>query len=170
MKPIDKTKTVAFTGYRTNKILKASSKPNILTTISAEIYSEVTNLVNQGYTTFLTGMSEGFDMMAANAVIEVKHEFPHINLIAIIPFQGQELGYSDENKKDYASIWQQAYDHVYTSLTYTSNNDYLKRNDFLLDNSSFIVCFYDGQRGGTMYTYNRAVSRGMPIVNIYTKI
>ena len=43
---------------------------------------------------------------------------------------------------------------------------YAVRNDFLVDNASVVVGYYDGQRGGTAYTFRRAYSRGVPVVNI----
>ncbi|CDN30806.1 hypothetical protein BN938_0701 [Mucinivorans hirudinis] len=163
---IAKETTVAFTGYRTAKILRSSNEPDILQTIATELDKTVLCLHKQAYTTFLSGMSEGFDLFAAEAVLRARMKHPEIRLIAVIPFQGQELGYSDRDKERYKIIYELANEVIYTDESY-NERAYLDRNDFLLDNSSVVVCYYDGQRGGTMYTVNRAKLRALPIINLH---
>ena len=42
------------------------------------------------------------------------------------------------------------------------------RDDFLIENSSMIVAYYDGRnRGGTFYTMNQAERHKVPVVNLY---
>ena len=165
---IAKEKSVSFTGYRTSKILKSSSIPNLLEHIKGDIYTAVSQLCSEGYNTFITGMSEGFDLIAAIAVLEFKKTHSDINLIAVIPFEGQDWGYGTEDKDMYKYICDNVDSMVLTSQRY-SKDAFFKRNDYLLDNSSAVVCYYDGQRGGTMYTYNRAKKRELPIINIFDK-
>lgn len=54
----------------------------------------------QGYNTFLTGGSEGFDLVAANAVLQLKRVNTDIQLVMVAPFIGQEQRYSavDQNE------------------------------------------------------------------------
>ena len=163
-----KEKSVSFTGYRTSKILSSSPIPNLLEQIKGDIYLTISQLYKEGYNTFLTGMSEGFDLIAAKAVLELKKSSPDINLIAVIPFEGQDSGYSPKDKASYNYICNNADSVVYTSQDYFKEA-FFKRNDYLLDNCGVVVCYYNGQRGGTMYTYNRAKKRELPIINIFDK-
>ena len=163
-----KEKSVSFTGYRTSKILKTSPISNLLEHIKGDLYLTIAQLNKEGYNTFLTGMSEGFDLLAAKAVLEFKQNRPDIHLIAVVPFEGQELGYSDEDKATYKLIYDSADSVVYTSQHYFKGA-FFKRNDYLLDNCATVVCYYNGQRGGTMYTHNRALKRALPIINIFDK-
>jgi hypothetical protein len=42
------------------------------------------------------------------------------------------------------------------------------RNDYLVENSSVLVAWFDGQpRGGTAYTVRRARRKGVRIENLY---
>lgn len=168
---IIKEKTVSFTGYRQHKIKQ--SKPytdDLMTRISDEVYGAIKSLYEkQGYTTFLSGMAEGFDMLSAEAVLKLKKIYPEIKLIAVIPFQGQESSYDSADKITYTTLYNNADRVIYVS-EYYYNGVFLKRNDFLLENSSHLLCFYNGLRGGTMYTYNRAVKRNFAITNIFDQL
>lgn len=165
---IPKEKAVAFTGYRTAKILSNRIDTNLLNVISTEVYLTISTLYRQGFRVFLTGMADGFDTIAAKAVLRLKKERQDVKLIAVIPFRGQEDNYSAKDKHTYHQLLKQADNCVCLAESYTDNDQYLRRNDFLLENSSQLVCYYDGKKGGTMYTYNRAEKAGKPIINIFS--
>lgn len=163
---IAKETTVAFTGCRNAKILRSLNEQNTLEAIAEELEKTILSLYKQGYATFLSGMCDGFDLLAAEATLRVRMRQSEIRLVAVIPFQGQELSYSDRDKERYEIVHELANDVVYTSENY-HERAFHERNDFLLDNASVIVCYYDGQRGGTMYTVNHAKFRALPIINLY---
>lgn len=161
---INKSKTVAFTGYRSSKMQIASNVP--LPVIKQRIFTEICRLIEEhGKDTFLTGMSEGFDMAAATAVIKARVKYPHIKLIAAIPFPGQAEKYSARDCEKYTGILSQT-DHRIVFGESFHLGHYFKRNDFLIDSSDCVVCFYDGQNGGTKYTFERAEKVGSLIINV----
>lgn len=160
-----KEKTVAFTGYRTGKILSGTNDSNLLNVIAVQTHKVVLSLCKKGFIRFLCGMAEGFDLIAAEAVLKAQKEFPQIELIAVIPFMGQELSYSKQDKERYHELYHKAADRVFVSDSY-HDKAFHHRNDFMLNHCSQLVCYYDGQRSGTMYTYNRAEKRQIPIINI----
>ncbi len=164
---INKSTTAAFTGYRTIKILRSASGRDIIEKLYLELNDVIEKLCEEGYDTFLSGMAEGFDMLAAEAVLKVKMKRANIRLIAVVPFLGQESGYFPRDKKRYQDILHSADKVVITSDTY-HKKAFFVRNDYMIQNSSLIVCYYDGQRGGTMYTYNRALRNNMKIINLNT--
>lgn len=163
---IDRLKTVAFTGYRTEKIIRSAPSLNIEKLIFEKTLEVIKTLYEQGYNTFLCGMAQGFDMLAAEATLRAKEDCPDIKLIAVIPFMGQELGYGNTDKERYNRIFENSSSVEMVSNCY-SEYVYFKRNDYLLKNSSLLVCYYSGLRGGTMYTVNRAIRARMPIINIF---
>ncbi len=163
---IDRQKSVAFSGYRASKMLSSIIAPATIESVAAQISQSIAQLIAQGYTTFITGMSDGFDMMAASAVLRLKAEYEEVVLIAAIPFRGQEKGYSKVDKALYAKIIAEADISLYLSYKFISNKQYLCRNDFMVLNSSHLLCFYDGKRGGTMYTYNLARKIGLDVTNL----
>lgn len=161
-----KDKTVAFTGYRSQKIKHFIEDKNLVNVITTEVYRTVQSLYEQGFNAFLTGGSDGFDLIAANAVLRLKQEKSDISLVVVAPFKGQEEQYSAVDKKSYNYICECADATVTLAEKQTDKEQYLRRNDYLLANSSVVVCYYDGQRSGTMYTYNRAKNEGHIIINI----
>ncbi len=175
---IEKEKTVAFSGYRASKLLSAPSSerslfsfegnrpPTTLQTISNGINSAIRELYGKGYRNFMSGMSDGFDMMAAQAVIDLRSELSDICLIAVVPFRGQEATYTIADAREYRAILNVADEVLFLAEKYESKLQYLHRNDYMLEHSSHLVCYYDGQRGGTMYTYNKAKKLGLNILNL----
>lgn len=161
-----KEKGVAFTGYRLAKILRSGTPPELLNEIAKRTYEAIKSLADDGYTHFYSGMSDGYDLIAAEQVLRLKATNPEVQLIAVIPFKGQELRYSDADKAMYHSVLKSADKAVILAENNTDNSQFLQRNDYLLAHSTALVCYYDGKRGGTMYTYNRAVKTKMSITNI----
>lgn len=164
---IDKTKTVSFSGHRT---LSAAGVASVME-LRNELYTIISNLYNEGYTNFLNGMAIGFDMMAAEVVVEFRKSHPDVKLYAVIPFQGQELRYSHSDRLRYKRLYDSADERIYISETYTSNRDYLKRNEYLVANSSILVSYCDGRpRSGTTSTVSKASRAGLKTINLYTKL
>ncbi len=161
-----KEKSVSFTGYRSSKIILSSPDPDIIGIVGERVYQTIISLYAHGYIYYYNGMSEGFDLIAALAVLKLKELHPEVQLIAVIPFEGQELKYSDKDKITYKHICNSANQVLFTSSNH-EKDVYLKRNDYLLDSCKVVVCYYNGVRGGTMYTYNRALKRGLQIINIF---
>lgn len=161
---INKSTTVAFTGYPTSLITYFKNDPNLLTAISKKVEIIIRRLYQCGYTTFLSGMEEGFDTIASEAVLKLKQELPEIRLIAVIPFMEQEP-FLNHNPAFYNGT---------DKVIYTSDADHpkalLMRNKYLLANCSQVVCYYDGQHGDTERVVNDAVRLKLPIINIYEEL
>ena len=115
----------------------------------------------------ICGMALGFDMLAAEEVLSLKARLPYLQLIAVVPFRGQN------SRWDLAE--QQRYDHILakTDKVIVLSDTYykgclLRRNDFMLQHSNFVIAYYDGkQKGGTYYTCREARKRGMTVVNLF---
>ena len=157
---IQKNKSVAFTGHRSNRI---SMDREVL---CSEIEKTVISLYISGYRHFMSGMAEGFDLLAAEVVLKIKKIHPDIKLTAVIPFSGQSFRFSDKDKSRYATVLQQCDDTVLITKQYFAGC-FHRRNDYLADNSNVIVSYFDGtSSGGTFYTVSRAKAKNIPIINI----
>lgn len=167
---IIKSKTVAFTGHRALKFYAGNKDNNLLNVVSTEIALVIASLYEQGYNTFLSGMADGIDMIAAEEVLKFKQKKRDVRLVAVIPFRGQEDNYNAKDKFLYKQICEYADHRIYLAESYINDDQFLKRNDYLLANSSHLVCYYNGKKGGTMYTVNRAIKADMPIINIHTML
>ena len=152
-------KTVCFTGHRT---LLADD-----TQLYARVYHVTEHLILQGFLYFGVGGARGFDLMASEAVLQLKHKYPQIHLILVLPFADHyhvESGWSPKEIKVYESLEQGASKIVYVQKNYASGC-YYKRNRHLVDFSSVCVCYQYKPTGGTAYTTKYAAAQGLTILN-----
>ena len=151
-------KTCCFTGYR-------RIPADEYETVKLRLRETVIRAIKDGYCYFGTGGSWGFDMLAAQTVLELKKHYPNIYLILVLPCKTQTKYWSDDNKKDYDLIMQAADKVVLTSEEYTRNCMF-KRNRHLVDNSSLCICYLIKDTGGTAYTVRYARSKGKNVIYV----
>lgn len=159
--PVTKEKTVAFSGHRTNRIAKfTADREKLFREVAFDTFVAIESYcIKKGYDTFLSGMCEGFDLIAAEEVLNLKKEYPHIRLKCVVPFKGQAERYTQADKRRYDTILAQA-DEVVTLQDGYTEGCFLRRNDYLLENSAFLMVYYDAVAvGGTFYTLKRAVEQ-----------
>lgn len=153
--------SVAFTGHRYVSCLAEQTVIEDLRTIIRDLYR------HGGIRNFYCGMAMGFDLLAAEAVLELKKQYPDITLSAIVPYRNQSERYYPRAKAKYEQLLSKADDVVILSEEYHSRC-YLARNDYMLKHSRLLIAYYDGvSRGGTSYTVNKARKRSMPTINLY---
>ena len=153
----DPATTASFTGHRSYRGEAAR-----------QLDLTVVQLAREGVTDFLCGMATGFDMAAAESVMRMRSLLPdcRIRLTAVVPFDGQASRYSSADRGRYERILAAADGVVCLGERY-SRECYSRRNDFLVDNASVVVAWYDGSReGGTRYTVARARRTGRRIINL----
>lgn len=154
----DRTITAAFTGHRT---YRGEGREALRHTVE-ELYV-------RGYRTFLSGMAVGFDLAAAEAVLELRARRPEVRLVAVIPFEGQERRFGPSERARFQRV-RAAADRVVVLAPEYRRGCYAVRNDWLVDRSSCLVAWYDGSPGGTRYTVRRALARGCEVRNLHPAI
>lgn len=151
--------TACFTGHRVIPTERASE-------IASRLQATLVSLIERdGYRFFGAGGALGFDTMAANCVLKLREEYPHIKLILVLPCVSQADRWSDAAKAEYEEIKRKADKVVYTSQEYTRDCMF-KRNRHLVDGSSLCVCYLTEKSGGTAYTVDYAQKSGLKIINI----
>ncbi len=111
-------------------------------------------------------MAQGFDIEAAEVALALRSELAGLRVVAIVPFEGMQKGFSEAWHRRFEHIVQKA-DEVITLATKYSVEVYALRNNYLVENSSAVVAYFDGSKGGTAYTVRRAVKSLSLVVNIY---
>ena len=101
--------------------------------------------------------------MAAQEVLRVRGErFPHLRLVLVLPYVGQESQWSQRDAAVYRALLRQADEVVYTAKAYT-RGCLFQRNRYLVDHSAHCVCYLQRDTGGTAYTVRYARERGLVI-------
>ena len=147
---------IAFTGHRTY----STSEIERLETVIEQLYSE-------GYTHFISGMAEGFDLAAAECVIRLKAHLKAIELECAIPFEGHIQTLSAPDRERYKAICSAA-DRVTTLASERHPKVYFDRNDYLIESADAMICYYSGKRrSGTGYTVTKGLKKGLRTINLY---
>ena len=83
-------KRCAFTGYRPQKMVFGfnESDPRCIE-FKARLRATIEDLIGKRYAHFISGGAMGMDMFAAEAVLELREEYPWIMLEMVSPFDGQ---------------------------------------------------------------------------------
>lgn len=156
-----------FTGHRANKLpFKFDAADMDFNRFYGRLGSAVSDKIEQGVDTFYCGMANGFDIIAGEYIALVKRVNKSIKLIGVVPYVGQEKGWSAE--------WQQRYRDLLAECdeVVTLNESYSKwvfdeRNRYMVDRSRYVLTYFDGTKGGTGNTVKYAVKNGRDVFNIF---
>lgn len=156
--------SAAFTGHRT-------IRPEHLPRLKTLLASSIVQLYEQHFRNFYCGMAVGFDLLAAETIIELKTICPQLRLIASIPFHSQDRFYSEEDKARYQAAINQADEKIILSTRY-NRHAYRIRNAYLVEHSSCIISYFDASLGksGTAQTIRMAQTNGSTIINLLQKL
>ncbi|WP_313346893.1 SLOG family protein [Sedimentibacter sp.] len=164
---IDRNKTLCFIGHRTEKLPKSKNEFNLM--IQSLIY-EINKAISEGYDTFMFGACYGFELICAEQVLIRKQivrltDPISINLVAVVPFEEQAAKWKEKDREKYFNALPKC-DDVITLNKHYQSESYHERNRYMVDNSSRLICYYDGSSGGTRYTVEYAERQSIQIINL----
>lgn len=163
---LTKESACCFTGYRPEKLpALGDERDKHIIDLKVQLYEAVLLAADEGYRYFLCGMARGFDIFAAETVLALKSHVPFMQLIAAVPYYGQERAWSTDWQVRYHHILDQTDRIVYISQVYYKGCQ-MARNKYLVDHSSKIIAYFDGRPGGTAFTYRYACKKQLSVVNL----
>lgn len=164
---MNEQQTACFSGYRPEKFpfpLEADCEAYI--SLQADITHAIGKSVEAGYTRFLSGMARGFDLICSGILLEIKSLSPvyaDLELVAVLPFAGH--GFKDKWGDIHDLVLEQVAEVVTLSGKY-HRDAYMERNRYMVEQSGRLLCYFDGQSGGTAQTVRYALRRGLEICNL----
>lgn len=159
-------KKCCFSGYRPSKFPFELNNEDIdFQIFQKRLFTTIKNLIDDGCRTFYTGMAMGFDIIAAEVVLYFRGKVDGIKLICAVPFENQEINFPNDWKNRYNFILNACDELVVIAKEY-HNGCYQNRNKFMVDNSDYVVTWYDGHSGGTRNTLLYAQKKHRYIINI----
>ncbi len=148
-----------FTGHRPEK-LKITEKQ-----LTEMLETEIRKAVAGGFTTFITGMAKGTDLVAAEIVLRLREQDDRLKLICALSHPGFGLrwggGWMERFQRALAAA-----DLARTICSSFSYVSYQIRNEWMVDHSSLVIGVFNGERGGTKNTLDYAKRVGIPCVVI----
>lgn len=159
-------RTACFSGHRPEKLpWRSNEEDERCAELKERLKNAVETAVSEGFTHFITGMAQGVDVYAAEAVLSVRMENPKITLECAVPYKGQGKGRSAAEKARYDGILK-ASDKVTTICEKYLPGCMQRRNRYLVKNSSLLIAVFSGASGGTCQTIRLANERGIRVLQL----
>ena len=133
----------------------------------ALLREKVVELISDGYSRFISGGALGADSDFAEIVIDLrKSAYPDITLEIAVPCPNQDLKWHAEDKRRYKKICKAA-DSVNVISEKYSGFCMQKRNEYMVDQSDFVIVVWNGEKqGGTYQTFQYAQRKKKPFMVI----
>ena len=149
-----------FTGHR----ILPSSKLDLIESLLKRHISE---LAANGVTTFIAGGALGFDMLAAEKVIEMKESAAaDIKLWLYLPCSNHTEKWRNSDKIKLFNIKKSCDKVFYVSRCQYTRSCMLRRNEKMAEDASVCIAFMLSARSGTGYALRCAKNMGDDIINI----
>lgn len=147
-------KTVCFTGHRPQ--VAGKYKEWIESKLRQAIKAVI---IENGIDYFISGGALGVDQWAAQSVIDLKSEFPHIRLTIARPFPSQDHVWEEGQQAYYRNLCKAANSVVDVNQGEYAAWKYHARDKWMVDNSIIVIAVWNGQKnGGTAATVRLAKS------------
>lgn len=150
---------VCFTGHRPEKLTRSESA------VKKDLEKEIRQAVADGLNVFITGMTRGVDIWAAQIVLMLRGEGYDVKLICASPYRGVESGWSREWQRQYQKILAAA-DYVKYICPEYSCSCFQTRNEWMVNHSAMVIAVFNGEKSGTKNTIDYAANIAVPVVCI----
>ncbi len=152
-----------FTGHRPEKLSILENRLALL------LEAEIRKAIDGGFTTYITGMARGTDLVAGEIVLRLREQDDCLKLICALPHPGFGL--------HWGGGWTERFQRVLAAADLTrcvcpnfSYASYQIRNEWMVSRSSLVIAVFNGGRGGTKNTLDYAKRQGVPCIVIPEKV
>lgn len=157
-----KAVSCCFTGHR---LILPEHKQKLF----SELVATIEHLYENGYRIFWSGGAVGFDLIGAEAVIELRKKYSDMKLFMALPCKNQHKSWSRVEKCRYEKILNAADKTIFLCETYCTGCMHL-RNKYLVDNSQVCIAYYNYTSGGTAHTVGYAREKELELINLAQKL
>lgn len=158
--------TCCFTGHRSRDLpFGGNLHKQGMKCLVSSLQMLIIEAINDGYKTFISGMSDGVDLICAQLVLEAarSERYGQIRLVCALPYaqQYREM-VSALDKYKYSLLLNDCDEKVVVSVA-GDRDRYKLRNQFMVDNSSRIIGLLKEKKcgSGTLQTVNMAKRAGL---------
>jgi len=163
---INRDNTCCFSGYRPEKLPWGPDEGDVrCVALKGKIILSAERMIHSGFRHFICGMARGCDTYFCEAVLLLREKHTDITVEAAIPYEMHGSAWREDDRERYRGLVGQCDFATYVSREY-SRNCMLRRNRYMVDNSSVLIAVFDGKPGGTQATLNYAARRGLEVIEI----
>ena len=155
-----------FTGHRPAKLPWGynESDPRCVR-LKERIADAVLLAYQEGYRHFLCGMAQGCDLYFCEAVLALRERYPEVTVEAAIPCPTQADAWPEVERDRYLKLVARCDMETMVSDTYSSTC-MQRRDRYMVDHAMLLIAAFDGTAGGTRYTVEYALRRGIEIFDV----
>lgn len=155
-----------FTGHRPGKLPWGYNEedPRCLA-LKRRMADAVAAAYEQGYRHFLCGMAQGCDLYFCECVLALREEHPDVTVEAAIPCPTQADAWPAAQRERYGRLVSSCDFETLVSARYTPSC-MQRRDRYMVDHASLLIAAFDGTAGGTRYTVEYAMRRGISVVDL----
>ena len=155
-----------FTGHRPAKLpWRYNEGDPRCVALKSRIYDAVEAAYDEGYRHFLCGMAMGCDLYFCECVLVLRTARPDVTVEAAIPCPTQADAWPADQRQRYERLVAACDFETVVSAKYTSSC-MQRRDRYMVDHASLLIAVFDGSPGGTQYTVQYAMGRGLDIVDL----
>ena len=155
-----------FTGHRPAKLpwQYREEDPRCLL-LKQRIADALETAYAEGYRHFLCGMAMGCDLYFCESVLELRSRHPEVTVEAALPCPSQADAWPVDQQERYRRLVAACDYETMVSAQYSASC-MQRRDRYMVDHSQLLIAAFDGTRGGTQYTIQYAMSRGLAILDL----
>lgn len=143
-------KRLFVSGYKAHELGIFNEKNPGLQIIKKALKRELVRFLEEELEWVIISGQLGVEMWAAETVLELKKEYPHLKLAVITPFLNQEEKWKEETQDYYRNIVMHAdYMNSVYQTPYQGVWQFAEKDKFLLSNSDGILLVYDEDNVGS---------------------
>ena len=143
-----------FTGHRPGKLpWRYDEEDPCCAALKKRIFDAAEAAYQEGFRHFLCGMALGCDLYFCECVLRLRQMHPDVTVEAAIPC------------RRYQQLVEACDFETLVSRQYTPSC-MQRRDRYMVDHASLLIAAFDGSPGGTRYTVEYAMRRGLEIVDL----
>ncbi|MBR0281991.1 MAG: DUF1273 family protein [Oscillibacter sp.] len=153
----------SFTGHRPEKLPWGDNERDPRCEALRRSIADALELAyEEGFRHFICGMAQGCDLYFCEAAQKLKRTRPGVTIEAALPYVGFADRWASAQRVKYAELLRGCDNAVALSTVYTPYCA-LQRDRYLIDHASLLLAAYNGTPGGTRYTIEYALKRGVEV-------
>lgn len=122
-------------------------------------------ILEYGVKEFRVGNYGNFDICCSRAIKELKENYPDIKLSVVIPYLTKSINeYKEEYYKNFDDILI-----ANIPLSAPKRLHIIKTNQYMVENSQFLICYINRNWGGAVQTFEYAKRKKLTIFNLAEK-
>ena len=164
-----KQESCCFTGHRPEKLPWGENEqdPRCLA-LKRRIAAAAEAAYEKGYRHFICGMARGCDWYFCESVLDLRERRAGVTVEAAIPYPKQADGWPEADQRRYHSLLDRCNQQIMVSNFY-HRGCLLRRDRYMVDHASLLIAAFNGTTGGTSYTMQYAIRRGIEIDDLHVE-